>query len=281
MRLETNGWLKDLRGASGDVVFKRQFGRQIVAQKARRSVKLPSLAQLEVRRRFGAAAKWAQETLNHALRGEPYRVAARVRETSAFGLAVRDYRLAPVIEELGLADYKGRVGDPIVVRARDDFEVVGVEIEVKNPAGTVLEEGAATNVEGKWTYAAQTAAPPNTVLTIVARATDRAGNTATESVEQGGTLPLIHAIDVTGYHGQVGDPIVVRASDDVEVTGVSVLMRDAAGEDIQDLVAVRVGDTWRAITTVAVPLGSTIVVTANATDAAGNTTAKELGVVVA
>ncbi len=131
--------------------------------------------------------------------------------------------------------------------------------------------------------------------------------------------PEVVEIDCAGLTRQIGGQVKILATDDAEVKSVHVTLRDAngsvleqgaavlenthwyytsttvlapepavlvslqdaAGAALDELVAVRVGDTWRAIATVAVPLGSTIVVVATATDAAGNQTEKELGLVVA
>lgn len=180
MKLETNGWIKDMRGASGDIVFRRYLGRLIVAQKARRTDRPPTIAQLEVRDRFKRSVGWAKRALqNPTLAGE-YRVTAATRESTAFALAAKDYHHAPVVREIGLADYRGRIGDPIVVKASDDFGITEVEVSVRDQAGNVLEQGVATQgLADDWSYNATTAVAAGQSFVIRAVARDRAGNEGT------------------------------------------------------------------------------------------------------
>lgn len=181
-KLQLNGWIKDMRGASGDVVFKRTFGRLIVAQKGTLNEVPPTEGQLAVRQRFTAASRYARNVLADPVLRLPYVAAAEARNTSAFGLAAGDYLKLPEVTEVDLAEYFGRVGDPIKVTAGDDFGLVSLKVTIRNEAGTVLETGLATaNAVGTWVYRATTVAPTNQNLTIEAEAKDRPGHERTRS----------------------------------------------------------------------------------------------------
>ncbi len=171
-----NRYVDRVRGKSGKVVFKTVLGHQIDAALPTPSGKPPTPAQVRVHERFKTAAQYAQRTLQDAQARGPYVVAAKARNTTAFGLAVRDHMLLPRVKEIDLAEYLGRVGDPINVLAEDDFEVVSVKVTIRDPAGATLEEGlAAQNLEGRWVYRATTVAPANQLLAISASAKDRPG----------------------------------------------------------------------------------------------------------
>jgi len=57
-------------------------------------------------------------------------------------------------------------------------------------------------------------------------------------------VPEIDDLDVSGYHGQVGDVIRVRAHDDVIVTEVRVIIVDNENHLIEKGPAAQVGDAW-------------------------------------
>jgi hypothetical protein len=56
--------------------------------------------------------------------------------------------------------------------------------------------------------------------------------------------PVIHKVDVFGYNGEVGDTIVITASDDVGVQMVHVSISDDQGNPIEHGEAVEFGGQW-------------------------------------
>jgi hypothetical protein len=46
--------------------------------------------------------------------------------------------------------------------------------------------------------------------------------------------PKVHSIDTVDYHGVIGDTITVKATDDFMVTKVKIVIKDAAGELIEE-----------------------------------------------
>ena len=83
--------------------------------------------------------------------------------------------------------------------------------------------------------------------------------------------PVVDAIDAAAYAGATGDPILVRAHDDVEVTAVTVTLTDDAGAELETGPAVSDGGSWRYEAQTDVPSGTAVVVTARASDRPGNT----------
>jgi hypothetical protein len=71
----------------------------------------------------------------------------------------------------------------IGVRARDNFEVLGVKVRIKDLAGNVLEEGAAVVEEAHWVYTAGLEVPAGQTVVIEATATDHAGHSASKRAD--------------------------------------------------------------------------------------------------
>src|SRR5690606_18901039 len=94
---------------------------------------------------------------------------------TAFILTVADFFDAPSIDEVDVSAYTATAGDPIVIRASDDFEVTRVEVSLTDTDGTVLEEGEAASDGFRWTYTAQTDMAAEATVRIAVRALDRPG----------------------------------------------------------------------------------------------------------
>jgi hypothetical protein len=85
--------------------------------------------------------------------------------------------------------------------------------------------------------------------------------------------PNLDDVDLFTYHGQVGDPIRISTSDDVGVIRVRVELTQPDGALVEagDAVERFTGSgMWEYIATVAVPLGRTLHISAEAFDRPGN-----------
>jgi hypothetical protein len=180
-KVNFNPWLDDVRGAYGRLLFRKRYGKVGVSRKAVPSGLPSTVAQIAVRERFRQAAAYAAAVLKDVLLRQPYVAAAKERNTSPFGLAVADFMGLPKVTEVDLAEYHGQVGDPIRVRASDDFGLVAVTVTIKNEAGATVEQGLAVNEKGIWVYRATTVAPVDQTLLIEAGAKDRADHERTLS----------------------------------------------------------------------------------------------------
>ena len=84
---------------------------------------------------------------------------------------------APTVQHIDISGYRGRAGDTIAIRAVDDFSVTKVSVQIRNAAGTLIEEGEAAKGLNCWRYRVTV---PNLSIsgsTIRATAFDRPGNT--------------------------------------------------------------------------------------------------------
>ena len=87
--------------------------------------------------------------------------------------------------------------------------------------------------------------------------------------------PAVDEIDLSHYSGKTGETIHIRASDDFEVAGVSVLIRDASGAALEQGAASGGGDgAWTYTTTASIATGQTVAIEVAATDHPGNKTTK-------
>ena len=86
------------------------------------------------------------------------------------------------------------------------------------------------------------------------------------------TPPVVDEIDLNGYHKHVGDAILVRAHDDIEVTGVRVSIVDNAQAPVESGTATfdPAVNAWRYVATVDASAKPGVTVTANALDHPGH-----------
>lgn len=182
MKIQLNRAFRGMQGTLDGVTYKRFEGQTISVPKPKPYAGPPTAAQLRVRERFTEAASYANAVMNDPARLPVYAAAAKsLGRQSAFPVMVGDYLKLPEVKEIDLVDYTGHVGDPIKIKAVDDFEVVSVKVTIRNAAGTTLEQGLATKGDTRWVYLAQTVAPTDQNLTIEAEASDRPGNQRTLS----------------------------------------------------------------------------------------------------
>ncbi len=86
--------------------------------------------------------------------------------------------------------------------------------------------------------------------------------------------PAVEEIDLSGYAGQIGDVIRVRASDDVEVSGVTVTIRDTGGAVLEQGAAVLAAGRWSYTATTALAQGQSVSIEVSATDRPGHQATK-------
>ncbi len=92
--------------------------------------------------------------------------------------------------------------------------------------------------------------------------------------------PLVDEMDLSGYGGQVGDTIAIRAHDDFDVTGVSVTLTDAGGATLESGAAVETppnSGRWVYTATAAAPTGTDVRIAVQATDRPGGVGRAEAG----
>lgn len=146
--------LRGLSGGMGGWVYQMRNGKTVVGMKPI-NTKAPTEAQLHQRQRFSDAASYAKAALGDPAKREFYETVAKERDMPAFAMAVADYLNVPSFKPLDLSQYKGRVGDPILIRAVDDLGLVSVEVTLNAIDGALIEKGMAVEAgarSGHWVY---------------------------------------------------------------------------------------------------------------------------------
>jgi hypothetical protein len=166
------------------VTFKEVQGETIISRMPDRSGLEPTEAQTAARERFRQATLYGKMVMADAEAKAIYEEAAKAKGQPVFSLMVADFFNAPSVDEVDLSKYTGAAGDPIIIRAHDDFDVTAVNVAVAQADGTAVEEGAATETppdSGRWIYTATAAVPTGTAVRITVTATDRPGHAATKT----------------------------------------------------------------------------------------------------
>jgi hypothetical protein len=161
------------------VVFKSYYGDTIVANRPKKSSKKISDARLKIQEKFTVAASYAKQAMLNAATKALYATGIGGTRRTAQSVAMSDFLNAPKVRVIDASEYKGAIGDLILVNAVDDFKVTKVKVTITSAAGVLIESGDA--VQGTvdmftWTY---TATAANAVLagtTIAATAYDTPNN---------------------------------------------------------------------------------------------------------
>lgn len=182
-KVKLNPILEQIRGQVGDLVFRRYGDGVVLSQKPDRTGAAPSAAQLAHRERFRQAAFYGRTVMADPEARALYTEAARQRRQPVYSLTLADFFHAPTVDEVDVSAYGGGTGDPVAIRATDDFAVHRVEVTLADGAGAVLEAGEAVLDGWRWVYTAQTDVVPGTTVRIDVRAFDRPGGVGEETVE--------------------------------------------------------------------------------------------------
>jgi hypothetical protein len=175
-----NETIDGYRGAIGNLVFKKYKGRIIVCRKPK-FTKPPSPLQVAERARFREAVAYARSVRADPAARAFYEPIAEERDTSVYWLAIRDFRCLPSIQPLDLSNYRGQVGDMIVIRAVDVIGLAEMTVSIVAQDGTPIESGKAVEIgvrSGEWTYTAAQQVAPGTDVFIELKGIDHAGNKA-------------------------------------------------------------------------------------------------------
>jgi hypothetical protein len=188
-KVRFHGPIAGFSGAMAEIVFADQEkkGRTIAYMKKHYD---PTQRQLDQWARFKDAAKRAKAALENPVTYEFYATIARQRDSHAFAVAFTDFLVEPQIKPLNLSEYKGRVGDTIMMWAVDDIGLVDVEVTLNANDGTQIEQGKAVESglhTGQWTYTATAPVALGSDIFIKVVGFDHAGTKAqiTESLRVG------------------------------------------------------------------------------------------------
>ena len=184
-KVKLNPILEQVRGQIGDLVFRRYEDQVVISRKPDFEDQTATAAQVAQRERFREAALYGKMVMADPETKALYVEAAKAKGQPVFSLTVADFFNAPSVDEVDLSGYAGGVGDTILIRARDDFDVTGVRVSLTDGDGAAIESGAGLETaagSGQWVYTATTAVATGTTVRIAVTASDRPGGvgTATE-----------------------------------------------------------------------------------------------------
>ncbi len=180
-KITLNSALQGIRGRIDNWVY-RKFGDRMIVARRPEFRGPPSAGQLAVRERFKLAAAYARAALADPVSQTLYQTAAQSKGVPLFAFAMGDFLNAPEVQSIDATGYRGRPGDLIKVSATDDFEVVTVDVVIRNAASVVLEQGPATLIGGQWTYTATTVAAAGETVMIEATAKDHPSHSGSNAL---------------------------------------------------------------------------------------------------
>ena len=168
----------------------------------------------------------------------------------------------------------GKVGDLLVFRQLDGQTVVS---KPPQHSGKVSDRQKAhrRRFQEAVFYAKEAIATPE-LAELYATGAKKGKKPYTVAVADFLNAPDIDEVNLSAYHGAVGDTIQVNASDDFEVKNVTIKIVNASGATLEEGVAVhKVGNWWTYTATTEVNdlAGSKIIV--SAFDIPGNVTREE------
>jgi hypothetical protein len=186
-KVKLNPVLEQIRGQVGDLVFKHYGDEMIVGRKPDRTGIQPTEAQLEHQERFRQAVLYGRLVMADPDMRTAYEKAAKTKGKPLFSLTVADFFNTPVVDEVDLSNYGGTAGDPIVVRAHDDFKVTHLQVAVSDANGQEIESGEAEETPpngGRWVYTTTSTVPQGNTVRIAVMATDQPGGIGESSEEK-------------------------------------------------------------------------------------------------
>lgn len=169
-----NSLTRTYRGKFGkDFVFRNRDNMSIMAKPPKKSAKAPTESQIEVRKKFKNAARWAKQALQEPDTLAFYQSVAKGMKTP-FAKAVADYMRPPEVVSINTEAYQGNIGDRISVVAVDNLMVKHVTLSIYNPDGSLAETGQCVDSfnEDTWYFTATVAVADTAGLVVRAIAED-------------------------------------------------------------------------------------------------------------
>ena len=179
-------------------------------------------------------------------------------------------KLNPVMEAM-----RGSIGD-LVFRRFGEEVVVGRKPDPSVHPPTPGQQAVRERFRLAAVYGKTVLADPATKAVYAAAAKGKGLPVFALTIADFFNEPAVDEIDLSAYSGQRGESIRIRASDDVEVTGVEANIRGTNGEVFEHGPAVRgVNDSiWTYTTTANVPAGQAVSIEVTASDRPGHKTTK-------
>lgn len=186
-KAKLNPLLQEVRGQVGDLVFRKTESGLLLTRKPDMEGRLATEKQLAAQERFRQATVYGKMAMADPVTKALYDTQAHAQGVPVFSLTIADFYHAPSVDEIDLSAYAGKVGDPIGVRAHDDFAVVAVTVDIVRENGQAVENGNAVETppdSGHWVYTTTQSVPTGTAVRVSVTAQDRPGHTGTKTVSK-------------------------------------------------------------------------------------------------
>lgn len=133
--------------------------------------------------KLAAASQYARLQLADPTMRAEYENRHTTTKKNAYALAVADYLNPPQIRSVNLRHYTGHAGEPIAIKATDDFRVAGVRVELLDSQGAPIEGGEAREQGNTtWRYKTRQTIAPCEHICLVITAYDFPGNTSKQII---------------------------------------------------------------------------------------------------
>lgn len=177
-KVRFHGPIAGFSGAMGEMVFAdtKEKNRTTAYMKTHYTL---SQAQLDHQERWKEASARAKQALEDPTVRAFYETIAVERDVHTFVVAFTDFLVPPTFKPLDLSEYKGKVGDKIIIRAKDDIGLTHVDVNIVAQDGTPIEQGQAIEDgvrSGNWSYTATRPVALGTDVFIEIKGVDHAGN---------------------------------------------------------------------------------------------------------
>jgi hypothetical protein len=152
-KVKNNQFVKGISGKLGDDLVYRQVDNQTIITKRGVITGAPTSRQSTIRNRFAQATQFASVAIEHPETSVQYKLMAEVQGLkSAYLAAVTDFLTEPEISSVLTSEYKGRIGDMIIIKPKHLYKITALTVTIFKPDGSVLETGAAIAHELMWRY---------------------------------------------------------------------------------------------------------------------------------
>ena len=175
-------------------------------------------------------------------------------------------KLNPVLEQI-----RGQIGDLVFKRYNDDV-IVARKPDMEGVTPTPAQLANRERFRQAAIYGRLVMADAEKRVIYEDAAKKRGKPVFAMMVGDFFNTPEISEVDLAGYTGQVGDPIVVMAHDDFEVTGVQLSLTDAEGQVLEHGAAVEApakSGRWVYTTTVPNDPGALVHISVEVSDLPG------------
>jgi hypothetical protein len=161
----------------------------------------------------------------------------------------------------------------MVFKERDGMDIVAQKPDAVNQPNTPAQQAQKELFSQGAHYAKGVMADPAAKQPYVAKS--KAVHKSAFSLAVGDFLtpPSVDSVDVTEYHRHVGEPIVIKAHDDIQVTGVTVSIVDNTKAAVENGAATfdAASGAWKYVATKDASAKPSVTVTANALGLPGHT----------